>query len=73
MGGALESWDGVFPRMSRHLRTLRYDQRGFGWSEKPHQPYTVETLVDDLEAVLEGTRLSPPYHFVTVAAAPCRH
>src|SRR5262249_26032762 len=69
MGGTLDSWDGIFPALSRRFRTLRYDQRGFGWSEKVRQPYTVETLVDDLEAVLVGAGLPPPYHFVTVAAA----
>jgi 3-oxoadipate enol-lactonase len=69
MGGMLESWDGIFPAVSRRYRTLRYDQRGFGCSEKVRQPYTVETLVDDLEAVLAGGGLAPPYHFVTVAAA----
>jgi 3-oxoadipate enol-lactonase len=69
MGGTLESWDGIFPAMSKDFRTLRYDQRGFGESEKVRQPFTIETLVDDLEAVLKGTGLPPPYHFVTVAAA----
>ncbi len=69
MGGTLDSWDGIFPALSRRYRTLRYDQRGFGWSEKTRQPYTVETLVDDLQAVLAGAALPPPYHFVTVAAA----
>jgi 3-oxoadipate enol-lactonase len=69
MGGTLDSWDGIFPALSERFRTLRYDQRGFGWSEKIRRPYTVETLVDDLEAVLAGTGLAPPYHFVTVAAA----
>jgi 3-oxoadipate enol-lactonase len=69
MGGTLDSWDGIFPALSRRFRTLRYDQRGFGWSEKTRAPYTIETLVDDLEAVLAGSSLAPPYHFVTVAAA----
>jgi 3-oxoadipate enol-lactonase len=69
MGGTLESWDGIFPAMSAGFRTLRYDQRGFGESEKVRQPFSIETLVDDLEAVLAGTGLPPPYHFVTVAAA----
>jgi 3-oxoadipate enol-lactonase len=69
MGGTLESWDGIFPAMSKGFRTLRYDQRGFGESEKVRQPFTIETLVDDLEAVLKGASLPPPYHFVTVAAA----
>jgi len=53
MGGTLDSWDGVAPELSRRYRTLRYDQRGAGLSEKVRRPYTNETLVDDLEAVLE--------------------
>ncbi len=69
MGGALDSWDGLFPTLSKRLRTLRYDQRGSGLSEKVRQPVTTEALVDDLEAVLRGTELPSPYHFVTVAAA----
>ncbi|MFL6805039.1 MAG: alpha/beta fold hydrolase [Xanthobacteraceae bacterium] len=69
MGGTLESWDGIVPGLSRTLRVLRYDQRGAGLSEKVRQPFTNEMLVDDLEAVLDGLKLTPPFHFVTVAAA----
>jgi 3-oxoadipate enol-lactonase len=69
MGGTLESWDGLFPALSKRFRTLRYDQRGSGLSEKVRRPITTELLVEDLEAVLQGSELAPPYHFVTVAAA----
>jgi 3-oxoadipate enol-lactonase len=69
MGGTLDSWDGIFPQLSRRFRTLRYDQRGSGLSEKVRSPITTELLVEDLEAVLQASALSPPYHFVTVAAA----
>jgi len=69
MGGTLDSWDGICPALSQRFRTLRYDQRGSGLSEKVRQPITTELLVDDLEAVLQGSALTPPYHFVTVAAA----
>jgi 3-oxoadipate enol-lactonase len=69
MGGTLDSWDGIFPALSQRFRTLRYDQRGSGLSEKVRQPITTELLVDDLEAVLPTSGLPPPYHFVTVAAA----
>jgi 3-oxoadipate enol-lactonase len=69
MGGTLDSWDGIFPALSQRFRTLRYDQRGSGLSEKVRQPITTEILVDDLEAVLPASGLPPPYHFVTVAAA----
>ena len=69
MGGTLDSWDGIFPALSANFRTLRYDQRGSGLSEKVRQPITTELLVEDLEAVLQESGLAPPYHFVTVAAA----
>src|SRR5262249_61113892 len=51
---------------------FRYDQRGSGISEKVRQPITTEILVEDLEAVLQGSGLTAPYHFVTVAAARMR-
>jgi 3-oxoadipate enol-lactonase len=69
MGGTLDSWDGIFPALSKRFRALRYDQRGSGLTEKARQPVTTELLVEDLEAVLQGSALPPPYHFVTVAAA----
>jgi 3-oxoadipate enol-lactonase len=69
MGGTLESWDGIVPGLSRTFRTLRYDQRGAGLSEKVRRPFTNEMLVDDLEAVLDGLEVAPPFHFITVAAA----
>ena len=53
MGGTLDSWDGVFPALSRRWRVLRYDQRGSGLSEKVRQPISTELLVEDLEAVLQ--------------------
>jgi 3-oxoadipate enol-lactonase len=69
MGGTLASWDGIFPGLSAQFRTLRYDQRGSGLSEKVRQAITTELLVDDLEAVLQESGLAAPYHFITVAAA----
>jgi 3-oxoadipate enol-lactonase len=69
MGGTLDSWDGIFPALSRRFRTLRYDQRGSGLSEKVRTPITTELLVEDLEAVLQAIGLPSPYHFVAVAAA----
>jgi 3-oxoadipate enol-lactonase len=69
MGGTLDSWDGIFSALSACFRVLRYDQRGTGLSEKPRHQITTEMLVDDLEAVLHGLSLAPPYHVVTVAAA----
>ncbi len=69
LGGTLNSWDAVTPLLTRHFCVLRYDQRGAGLSEKVRQDFTNDMLVEDFEALAEGTGLKPPYHFVTVAAA----
>jgi 3-oxoadipate enol-lactonase len=69
LGGTLESWDGVVPRMLERFCVFRYDQRGFGRSEKVRAQYDLETLVDDLEALLRELRLSRPLNVVCVAAA----
>ena len=34
-GSRLEAWRAVQPRVARHRRTLSFDQRGFGQSERP--------------------------------------
>jgi 3-oxoadipate enol-lactonase len=69
LGGTLNSWDGVAPRLSAHFRVLRYDQRGAGLSEKVRHDFTNDDLVADFEALASALSLPPPYHFVTVAAA----
>ena len=33
-GGCLDSYDEALPYLEKHFQVLRYDQRGFGFSEK---------------------------------------
>jgi 3-oxoadipate enol-lactonase len=69
LGGTLNSWDAVAPRLAQRFRVMRYDQRGAGLSEKVRQDFSNDALVDDFEALAKSAGLDPPYHFVTVAAA----
>ena len=69
IGGSLDSWDGVVPGLTGKMRVLRYDQRGFGLSEKVRAQYSIETLVDDLEALIAAAGLPPPFHIVSLAAS----
>ena len=69
LGGTLQSWDALAPRLAQRFRVLRYDQRGAGASEKVRQDFTNDALVEDFEALAKSVGLEPPYHFVTVAAA----
>ena len=39
LGGTLNSWDAVAPRLAGRCRVLRYDQRGAGLSEKVRQEF----------------------------------
>lgn len=69
LGGSLDSWDGVAPALAARYRVFRYDQRGFGLSEKVREPYDLEALVDDLEALIRALELPTPVHLVSIAAS----
>lgn len=69
IGGSLRSWDGVVPGLVGAMRIFRYDQRGFGSSEKVRAPYTIDTLGDDLQQLIATLALSPPFHIVSLAAS----
>jgi 3-oxoadipate enol-lactonase len=69
LGGTLDSWDGVVPGLAKNHRVFRYDQRGFGLSEKVRAQYTLDTLVDDLQALLAALKLTGPYSVVSIAAS----
>jgi pimeloyl-ACP methyl ester carboxylesterase len=69
IGGSLDSWDGLVPDLAKRFRVFRYDQRGFGLTEKTRAQYSADDLVDDLQALIDALRLSPPFHIVSLAAS----
>jgi 3-oxoadipate enol-lactonase len=66
VGGCIESWDDALPAFQRHFRVLRYDQRGFGLSEKT-RVITMDGIVADLAALLDALRLAGPLHLAGCA------
>ncbi|HEX9471761.1 MAG TPA: alpha/beta fold hydrolase, partial [Bradyrhizobium sp.] len=52
MGGSLESWDDVAPRFAESRRVLRYDTRGAGMSQKVRGELRLDTMADDIAALL---------------------
>jgi 3-oxoadipate enol-lactonase len=54
MGGTLESWDGVAPLLAKHRRVLRYDTRGAGLSQKVRGALSIDTMTDDLMALMDA-------------------
>ena len=54
MGGSLESWDEVAPRFAESRRVLRYDTRGAGLSQKVRGELGIDTMADDVAALLDN-------------------
>ena len=53
MGGSLESWNDVVPRFAASRRVLRYDTRGAGMSQKVRGKLGIDTMADDIAALLD--------------------
>lgn len=54
MGGTIENWDLVLPHLLPTFRVLRYDTRGCGLSAKIRGTLALDTLVEDLRALLDA-------------------
>jgi 3-oxoadipate enol-lactonase len=60
-GGCIESYEEALPGLEKDFRVLRYDQRGFGFSEKVRE-LTFEGVVADLAALLDALKLPTPLY-----------
>src|SRR5438105_4567892 len=53
MGGSLESWDDVARQFPKSRQILRYDSRGAGMSQKVRGEIHIDTVADDIAALLD--------------------
>jgi 3-oxoadipate enol-lactonase len=67
IGGTLETWSRVAQTLAPRFRTLRYDQRGAGQSSRIASPFSLETQVDDIGALLGSLGERGPCHIAGVA------
>ena len=65
-GGCLESYEDTLPGLEKEFRVLRYDQRGYGFSEKARE-LTFGTVVDDLARLLDALKITAPVHLAGCA------
>jgi 3-oxoadipate enol-lactonase len=65
-GGCLESYEDALPALEKELRVLRYDQRGFGFSEKVRE-LTLESVVADLAGLLAALNINAPVYLAGCA------
>ncbi len=60
-GGCIESYEDALPGLEKAFRVLRYDQRGFGFSEKVRE-LTFGTVLADLAGLLDALKITAPVH-----------
>ena len=65
-GGCLESYEDTMPGFEKEFRILRYDQRGFGFSEKARE-LTFDMVVADLAGLLDALKITAPVHLAGCA------
>ena len=51
IGSRKATWDELIPYLAEHFTCITYDLRGHGESPVPAPPYTLDSLVTDLEAL----------------------
>ncbi len=51
IGSRRSGWDGIVARLKDDFTCIRYDLRGHGASPVPPTPYSLDELVEDLEAL----------------------
>lgn len=67
IGGSLETWSPVVPRLERRFRVLRYDQRGAGGSSRIEGTFSIDRQVEDIAALTAALGHDGPCHIAGVA------
>jgi 3-oxoadipate enol-lactonase len=65
-GGCLESYEEALPGLEKHFRVLRYDQRGYGFSEKVRE-LSFGMVIADLAALLDALKINARVHLAGCA------
>jgi pimeloyl-ACP methyl ester carboxylesterase len=58
----------VLHGLGAKTRVCAYDRAGMGWSDPSSKPLSARALVDDLSALLAGSKIDPPYVIVAGSA-----
>ena len=58
LGTDVSLWDPIIPELMQHFYVVRFDMRGHGGSDAPQGDYSLDTLVGDVEAVIQAAGLT---------------
>ncbi len=51
IGARKSTWNGLIPHLKHHCTCVTYDLRGHGESPVPPTPYSLDNLVEDIDAL----------------------
>lgn len=57
-GSKKESWIAQFKPFSEHFKTIRFDNRGAGKSDRPKGDYTMEVFADDIAGLMDFLKIN---------------
>jgi 3-oxoadipate enol-lactonase len=66
LGSDMSIWTPQVAEWAKHFRVLRYDTRGHGRSEAPHDPYTIEQLTGDVLGLFDTLKIAQA-HFCGIS------
>ena len=64
LGGFSLDWWFVQGQLAADHRVCAYDRAGYGWSDPGPAPRVTEQIADELETLLQGAHVPPPYVLV---------
>ncbi|TFF99895.1 MAG: alpha/beta hydrolase [Promethearchaeota archaeon] len=56
-GSEKESWNAQFEPLSKYFKVIRFDNRGAGETDRPNEPYLMETFADDTAGLLDHLKI----------------
>jgi pimeloyl-ACP methyl ester carboxylesterase len=57
LGSDLSAWSPQIPEFSKHFRTVVFDNRGAGRTDKPDGPYSIRQMAQDVNNLLEAVNI----------------
>ena len=57
LGSDLSAWSPQIPEFSKHFRTVVFDNRGAGRTDKPDGPYSIRQMAQDVNGLLQALNI----------------
>lgn len=66
LGYTLDMWYRTAPALSKHYRTISFDNRGVGRTDVPPGPYSISAMAADAAAVMDSAGVTRAHVLLSV-------